>query len=394
MNRVTMHRDMTAILRNAALAAAALLLSGCMTLSASLRHDDIRSVWGPGRTLPAHTVFFATDRAPDGNGFGQNWGGVARCGRTVVRIANAVSDVAPDPTLEPLGCEGPAQMTAFARAIAADAKSRNCDRVLIIIHGFNLTFRNAMLHGAQIATDTQWPCATLLLNWSSEGLFNRYAADIERSGYAVPLLIDLVRALDAAGLKPDLLGHSMGARISLSALAALCPEPAPIVNELILIASDVGAEPGNDDFGRLLERDAACARRATLYASDNDLALMASESVHGGVPRAGQRPRQALQYETASPNVDAIDASLGPGDPSGHAYFVFAYEALNDLMWLLHGDTMAERATRGTLTCTDTGGSLCAAGGGRYSLAVAPDRRPSLSQKLLRAIWPVILPFE
>ena len=64
------------------------------------------------------------------------------------------------------------------------------------------------------------------------------------------------------------------------------------------------------------------------------------------------------------------------------------------LMWLLHGDTMAERATRGTLTCTDTGGSLCAAGGGRYSLAVAPDRRPSLSQKLLRAIWPVILPFE
>ena len=390
-----MHSGMTSILRNFALAAAALLLSGCMTLSASLRHDDIRSVWGPGRTLPAHTIFFATDREPDGaGGFGQNWGGVARCGRAVVRIANAVSQVAPDPVLEPLGCEGPAQMGQFARAIATDAKSRNCTRVLVIVHGFNLSFRNAMLHGSQIATDTQWPCATLLLNWSSEGLFNRYAVDIERSGYAVPLLIDLVRALNAAGLKPDLLGHSMGARIALSALAALCPEPAPIVNELILIAADVGAEPGNDDFGRLLQRDAACARRATIYASDNDLALMASESIHGGVPRAGQRPLQALQYAAASPNVDAVDATLGPGDPSGHAYFVFAYEALDDMMWLLHGDTLAQRAGRGTLVCTGAPGSNCAAGGGRYSLKVAKDRQPGLSQRVLRAIWPAILPFE
>jgi esterase/lipase superfamily enzyme len=386
---------MTALL----LAVAAALLSGCMTLSASLRHDDIRSVWGPnsngGRALPPRIVFYATDRAPDdphsdGKGFSQNWGGVARCGRAVTRIANAVSPVAPDPTLEPLPCEGPAQMAAFARAVAADAGTRHCDRVLLIVHGFNLTFRNGLLHGAQIATDTQYPCATLLLNWSSEGLFNRYAADIERSGYAVPLLIDLVRALNDAGLKPDLMGHSMGARISLSAMAALCPEPAPIVNELILIAPDVSAEPGNDDFGRLLARDARCARRATIYASDNDLALMASESIHGGVPRAGQRPLQALDYAAASPNVDAVDASLGPGDPSGHAYFVFAYEALDDLMWVLDGASLADRAAKGTLDCMAQGAGGCA----RYGLKVAKARQPSPSRMLLRAIWPAILPFQ
>jgi esterase/lipase superfamily enzyme len=320
---------------------------------------------------------------------------VARCGRAVVHIVNAVSQVAPDPALEPIACEGPAQMTAFARAVAADAKARHCASVLVIVHGFNLTFRNGLLHGAQIATDTQWPCATLLLNWSSEGLFNRYVADVERSGYAVPLLIDLLRALGAAGLKPDLLGHSMGARIALSALAALCPAPAPIANELILIAPDVGAEPGNDDFGRLLGRDAACVRRATIYASDNDLALMASESIHGGVPRAGQRPLRNLGYEAKNPNVDAVDASLGPGDPSGHAYFVFAYEALRDMMWLLDGASLADRAGKyGTLVCADAGPSRCEAGGGRYSLKVAPDRRPNGGRKLLRAIWPVILPFQ
>jgi esterase/lipase superfamily enzyme len=375
------------------MAAGALLLSGC-TLSASLRHDDIRSVWGPGRALPPRTVFYATDRAPDGAGFSQNWGGVARCGRAQVRIANAVSQVGPDPVLEPLACEGPTQMAAFARAVAADAQARRCDRVLVIVHGFNLTFRNGLLHGAQIATDTQYPCATLLLNWSSEGLFNRYAADIERSGYAVPLLIDLLRALSGAGLKPDLMGHSMGARIALSALGALCPEDSRIVGQLILIAPDVGAEPGNDDFGRLLGRDAHCARRATVYASDNDLALMASESVHGGVPRAGQRPLQNLAYQAMSPNVDTVDASLGPGDPSGHAYFVFAYEALDDLMWVLDGASLKDRAARGTLACVDAGQSLCAAGGGRYILKVAKARQPSPSRMLLRAIWPAILPFQ
>jgi len=112
------------------------------------------------------------------------------------------------------------------------------------------------------------------------------------------------------------------------------------------------------------------------------------------VPRAGQRPLQGLDYEAASPNVDAVDASLGPGDPSGHAYFVFAYEALDDMMWVLHGDTMADRARQGTLDCADMAGSACASGGGHYSLKVAKDRQPSLSRRLLRAIWPAILPFQ
>jgi esterase/lipase superfamily enzyme len=373
------------------LAAAAALLSGC-TLSAALRHDEIRSVWGAGRTLPPHQIFFATDRVPEGAGFGLGWGGVPHCGRATVRIANAVSEAAPDPALEAIPCQGPAAMTAFAQAIAASAKSRNCDRVLVIVHGFNLTFRTALLHGAQIGTDTQWRCATLLLNWASEGMFNRYAADIERSAYAVPLLIDLMRALNAAGLKPDLMGHSMGARIALTALAALCPAPAPLATELILIAPDVSTDPKNDDFGRLLSRDVQCARRATVYASDNDLALMTSASFHGGVPRAGQTPLENMRY--ANGQIDLVDATLGPGDPSGHAYFVFAWEALSDLMWVLDGASLAKRAqVNGTLTCADWNGSACAAGGGRYSLKVEPARQPSLSRRMLRAVWPLVLPF-
>ncbi|MBA2588286.1 MAG: alpha/beta hydrolase [Alphaproteobacteria bacterium] len=368
-----------------------MLLSGC-TLSAALRHDEIRSVWGPGRALPPQMVFFATDRVPDGAGFAQSWGGVAHCGRARVPIANAVSPAAPDPVLEPITCDGPAAMAAFASQVAASAKARNCSKVLLIAQGFNLTFRVALLHGAQVAMDSQWPCAVLAFDWSSEGRFNRYMADVERSGYSVPVMISLLEALQAAGLETEVLAHSLGARIAMAATGAVCSRPRPVVGEMVLVAADVSAEPGNDDFAQLLKRDAPCARRITIYASDNDLALMASRSVHGGVNRAGQSPLADLQYR--APRIDVIDASLAPDDLSGHAYFIFSYEMLTDIMWTLNGASMAERVAKGGLACTDWSGGACAANTGRHVLKVAPERQPGFRRRLLKHIAPIVLPLQ
>jgi esterase/lipase superfamily enzyme len=366
-------------------------LSGC-TLSAALRHDEIRSVWGPGRTLPPQLVYFATDRAPRGDGFAEAWGGAARCGRTRVAIANAVSPAAPDPSLEPIACDGPPAMAAFAGQVAAAARARNCNKVMLIAQGFNLTFRIALLHGAQVAMDSQWPCPVVAFDWSSEGRFNRYTADIERSGYSVPVLINLLEALQAAGLETNVLAHSLGARIAMSAVGAACLRSKPMVGEMILVAADVSAEPGNDDFAQMLKRDAPCTRRITIYASDNDLALMASRSVHGGVNRAGQTPLADMQYQ--GPSIEVIDASLAPSDPSGHAYFIFSYEMLTDIMWTLNGASMAERAAKGGLVCADWSGGSCAAGAGRYILKVAPNRQPDFGQRLLRKVAPIVLPLQ
>ncbi len=386
MNRATMHKGVTAIL----MMMAATLLSGCV-LSDSLRQNNIFSVWG--RPLPPRSVFTITDREPEGNGFSLNWGGgAAHCGRATVTIASANSPPAPDPKLEPVACEGDAAMAAFAAQVAAAAAP--CGRVLVIVHGFNLSFRTALLHGAQAANDAQWRCATILFNWSSEALFNRYAADIEHSGYAVPLMLQLLRALNMAGLRPDILAHSMGARITLSALSALCQNARPVAGEVILAAPDVSADPTDDDFGRLLKRDAACARRTTLYASDNDLALIASESAHGGIARAGSHPARDMDYASANPRVEVVDASLATGDISGHAYFVFSYEMLDDLMWLLDGASQDRRAELGTLTCADWSGGTCAQGKGRYALKVEAARRPGFEQKLLRNIVPLVLPLQ
>jgi esterase/lipase superfamily enzyme len=371
--------------------AAMLLLAGC-TFSDSLRVNEIRSVWGPAGPKPAPVpVFYLTDRQPDpAGGFTLRWGGTSRCGRADVAITDALSPPTPDPKLAPIACDGEAAMTAFAKEVAAAARARHCDRALLIVHGYNVSFRSALLHGAQNARDTQWRCATVLLNWSSEARFDRYAADIARSGYAIPMMAALLKQLKAAGLETEILSHSLGARIALIAAGSLCRDHEVAVGEFILTAADISVEDGNDDLAKLLERARPCTRRFTNYASMNDLALILSENVNGGIPRAGRVPEYDLRY--GGPKVDVIDASLAPGDSAGHAYFIFSWEMAKDIMWVLADAPMAARAAPGgpqTLQCRDWKGSLCAGGGGRYSLKVARARQPDIATDLLRNLLPI-----
>jgi esterase/lipase superfamily enzyme len=371
-------------------------LNGC-TLSDSLRHDDIRSVWARPDNKTAHpTVIFVTDRAADGSsplGYGLHWSAATHCGAARISIPTAFHPRAmPDwaavaaPTA--LACDGPNAMEGFARAVMAAAQANHCDSVLLFIHGYNTTFKTALLRAGQIATDTQWRCAVAALSWSSEAKYDRYVADIERSGYSVPILIDMLRAMDGAGLKVSIVAHSMGTRVTLSAMSALCAHrTAPVADQVILASPDVSAEHDNDDFAHLLNNSVPCSRRLTVYASDNDLILATSESLHGGVPRAGRVPGRDLQYETAG--IDIVDASPSPGDPFGHAYFLLSYEMMDDMMWALAGLPLAARADPAasggpTLTCA---GSCTDR---HYVLKVADGRGPDLNTRMLRLLWPLI----
>jgi esterase/lipase superfamily enzyme len=391
-------------LRGAALLCAGLAVSAC-TLSDSLRHDDIRSVWARADNAVSHpTVIFATDREADDSalGYGLHWSSASHCGIAHLAIpsafrAGAMPRWASAEKPQTIDCDGAADMEAFARAVLDEARAQHCNKVLLFVHGYNQTFQTALMRSGQLATDTQWPCANALFSWSSEGKFDRYAADIERSGYAVPLLIDVLRALAASGLEVDIVAHSMGARVTLTALAALCTRHAtPMAHELLLVAPDVSAEHDNDDFGHLLAHSAPCVHRATVYASDNDLILVTSEGVHGGIPRAGRVPEKDLQYvEGRYGLVDVIDASGAPGDPFGHGYFVLSYEMMDDMMGALAGVAAPNRAAADapggpTLACADPGGLPCLGRQRRYALRVAPERGPDFQTRLLRRLWPLI----
>jgi esterase/lipase superfamily enzyme len=388
----------------ALLLCAGAILGGC-TLSDSLRHDDIRSVWArPDNAAVTETVFFATDREADNStlGYGLHWDSAAHCGVAQVTIptafrAGAMPRWAKAEKPRTIDCDGKQDMEAFAHAVADAAKAAHCGSVLLFVHGYNQTFQTALMRSGQLATDTQWGCVNAAFSWSSEGKYDRYAADIERSGYAVPVLIDMLRALAATGLKVNVVAHSMGNRITMTALASLCAHRSQhLVNELLLVAPDVSAEHDNDDFGHLLEHSAACVHRATIYASENDLILITSEGVHGGIPRAGRVPDKDLQYvEGPYGLVDVIDASRAPGDPFGHGYFVLSYEMMDDMMLALASVAVENRAGDSlpggpTLVCANADAMPCLGTARRYLLKVAPGRGPDFQTRLLRRLWPLI----
>jgi len=218
-------------------------------------------------------------------------------------------------------------------------------------------------------------------------------------------LIDLLRAVSATGLSINIVSHSMGARVTLSALSAMGPFckrlGQPIVAELILAAPDVSTERYNDDFGHLLGRSADCVHRATIYASAGDMVLIASESLHGGIPRTGREPESYLQYVNGTPGhvVDVVDATLAPGDDIGHGYFVQSYEMMQDMMWVLTGEPIEKRALEtkthiSTVFCYETPKQGCTPADRRYALRVSPQRRPDWLLRALRSLVPITSPFQ
>ena len=218
--------------RAAVLLCVAAGLTAC-TLSDSLRHDDFRSVWVQKTALPApQTVVFATDREADAStfGYGLHWDSQSHCGVADVAIPGAYAPgqmprSADGPKPRTVDCDISGDMDGFAHEVAAqNAGMPGCDRALLFIHGYNQTFRTALMRAAQLKLDTQWRCAAALFSWSSEGKFDRYAADIERSGYAVPELIQAIHALDAAGVRVEIVAHSMGSRVALTPSMRASPE--------------------------------------------------------------------------------------------------------------------------------------------------------------------------
>ena len=393
------------IARLATLPCVFLLLSAC-TFSDAQRNDQVYSVWTPKAPI-TRTVVFATDRQADDRGefdpygYGLHWDAAMHCGRITLSAKATDPNFVPDGPLETIGCN--ADMGGFAHALIDAAPP--CKRALLFVHGYNQTFRTVVLRGGQIAADTQWPCAVGVFSWSSEGKFDRYAADIERSGYSVPELATILRAMAAAGLGADIVAHSMGARLVLSALSGLqrsCLQTGTrFVGELILAAPDVSSEQYNDDFAHLLARARACTRRVTIYASAGDMVLIASESLHGGVPRAGRNPQGDLAYVSDAQDhaVDVVDATLAPGEAIGHGYFVQSYEMMRDMMWVLAGEPIELRARNtdahdATVVCFATKAKPCDPSAGHFVLNVARARQPGWLERAMRSLVPITSPFQ
>jgi esterase/lipase superfamily enzyme len=207
-------------------------------------------------------------------------------------------------------------------------------RGLLFVHGYNVSFTDAVRRAAQLAHDLEFTNIgpTFCFSWPSKAEFSAYGADAESAKWAVQHLVAFITHLRTATptLRLHVVAHSMGNRVVTDALKWLHlarDAPAENMSDIALAAPDVD----HDVFTSLAESLTESAKRVTLYASSGDRALWLSKLMHKG-PRAGDTGKQMLTLD----GIDSIDASNADSSllSLGHSYFAGKPTVLKDIKQL------------------------------------------------------------
>jgi len=225
--------------------------------------------------------------------------------------------------------------------------------VFLFVHGYNSSFEDAARRAAQLAYDLDFEGTPMMYSWpsrASTAAYTRDEAAVRPSGRKLARLLDnLVHETNADRI--HLIAHSMGNRALIEALQAYVLKYGKeasrgVFDQIVFTAPDVD----RDYFVEMMNEISGVARRTTLYASENDLALKSSRILHGA-SRAGLAGETIVRH----PAVDTIDMSGIDADILGHTYFAVNEGAIYDLFRLFwRGDAPPQRCKM-TRQGTDAG---------------------------------------
>ena len=206
-------------------------------------------------------------------------------------------------------------------------------QVLVFVHGYDVSFDEAIFRAAQISVDTKFDGAPIVYDWPSWSSVADYPADktsIISSVRNIENFLNEVASRTGA-TTINVIAHSMGNFGVLTALDDLVHTgQVPRINQLILAAPDIDIVR----MGQIIPGLVATKKigRITLYASSRDLALQASTKVNKVFPVGHVPPVNTFK------GVDTIDASAIEGTFLGHDYFASTRAVLTDMYILLtHG---------------------------------------------------------
>lgn len=204
-------------------------------------------------------------------------------------------------------------ISEMRKQVALSAHYRG--QAFIFVHGYNVSFDDAVFRTAQIAHDIAFDGPAVLFSWPSRGAMWDYRYDIDTakaSRDGLRRLLEIV-ARDTGVTAINLVAHSMGNDPVIEVLK----EQAEIIslqgktvdfklNEIVLAAPDISRNVF-EQFAALFVRLAKGG--VTLYASKNDLALAMSKRVAGGLVRAGDVPKEGIVIVPGVESIDISDAS-------------------------------------------------------------------------------------
>ncbi len=238
---------------------------------------------------------------------------------------------------------------AFIQAVRKTLDGRPKDRrdCFVFIHGYNSTFEQAARRTAQIHYDLQFPGAPIFYSWPSRGSLRHYPADRNEiqysSKYVKQFLLELTEKLDASRI--HIIAHSMGADAVGKAIADL-GEKGRIFDQIVLAAPDIDADVFREQIAPAM---AEHSQRTTLYCSNSDWALVASNTFNDG-RRAGDSSA-GIMIVTGADTVDAsgIDTAL-----LGHSYYGDCLPLLNDVRMLLEENLPPQERELEPVKASDT----------------------------------------
>ena len=229
----------------------------------------------------------------------------------------------------------------------------------VFIHGYNVSFENAVKRTAQIAYDLKFAGVPICYSWPSRGGLQDYTRDMANADWTVIHLQNFLNALfqETGAKRIHLIAHSMGNRALMQALERLSfewaqtpttsksltdrrtaapensnqtasREQSPLqFGQIIMAAPDISAHDFKQRYAQSLRR---LSSQITLYASSRDRALMVSTSVHGH-DRAGLAGEEICIVE----GVDTIDVSHIDTSLIGHSYYGDNPAMIDDLRALI-----------------------------------------------------------
>ena len=204
--------------------------------------------------------------------------------------------------------------------------------ILIIIHGFNVTFAQAMRRTAQISYDLNFKGIPMSYSWPSRGEINEYMRDESSVQYTVPHLVTFFKKVieNKRDANIHVIGHSMGTRALTNAIKEISyiyPEK-HVFKNIILAAPDIDKDVFMESLLPYIKKT---TDQVTLYASSDDSALKLSDTLHGG-ERIGQAGDDILVFK----GLDTIDATGIDTSLLGHSYFAEKEVLVNDLKDVIH----------------------------------------------------------
>ncbi|PTA92024.1 hypothetical protein CWM66_12580 [Kosakonia sp. H7A] len=210
--------------------------------------------------------------------------------------------------------------------------SDNSERIVIFVHGYNVSFKEAAFKAAQVKYDLKITNPLLLLSWPSYSKIKDYAYDKASTITSAILFSNLFDELDNNPLfentEISVIAHSMG-NMLLSQIVSHISLPCVRFKRAALAAADITQNEFLDIFIDFFKN---VFSHITIYVNENDKALKASKMLNKS-PLVGDSSKTICVHT----DIDTIDTTGFDGKFGElyHSYFSSNERVFDDIRQFL-----------------------------------------------------------